>query len=152
MFLQDSHTHCFGGAKHGSVGNSAAKGRSQSDYGGDIFGSLAGERTCNDPTQAVPDKVNLSPGLGQRRFDCVTQVTLYEQIWAFSIDANAGEVGLIANPPQPAVQFCQINIRAQETRNDDDGRAIPAWDTKAIIDRSCVQQQNFGAEKGLGPK
>jgi hypothetical protein len=49
------------------------------------------------------------------------------------------------------MEFHQIEIGAQEPRNDDDSRAISARHAKAVIDGSGVQKEDLGGKQGLGP-
>jgi hypothetical protein len=100
----------------------------------------------------MSNEMNLATGLAERLVDGRIQTTLDQEIGTFCINANSRKVWPVADAPQPCMKLRQIKICPQETRDDDDGRAIPPRNTQPVIDRGGVEDQNFGSDESLGPK
>ena len=54
--------------------------------------------------------------------------------------------------PSQRVELHQIKIGAQKTGNNDYGGAIPAGYAEAVINRSCVQQENLCRKQRFRPR
>ena len=79
-------------------------------------------------------------------------MALDQKIRALSVDADAGKIRPVADAPQPAVEFHQIKIGAEKTRNDDDRGAITARYAEAVIDGSGVQKENLSRKQRFRPR
>ena len=96
--------------------------------------------------------MNLAPGLSQRLLDGFVQMALDQQIWAVGVNPDPGKIRPVPDAPQPAMQFHQVEVGAEKSRNDDYARAISVWDTETVIDGCRVQQKNFCREQGFSPR
>ena len=152
MLLEDLETNRFGGAEDCSIGNRATDGRCERDYGSHVFWSRASHRAGDHSPKAMPDHMNLAPGLLQCFFDGLVQTALDEQVGTFCVNADAGKIGPVSNAPKPGVKLGEVKVGAEESGNDDDGRTVPARYTQAVVHGGCVQQQNFCSEERFGPK
>ena len=68
--------------------------------------------------------MNLASGLSQCLFDRLIQSALDQQVRTLGINADAGEIGLVSNAPQPSMKFRKVEIGAEKAWNDDDRRTI----------------------------
>ncbi len=100
----------------------------------------------------MTDQVNFSSRLRPRCFYGLVQMTLDQEVGAVGVDPNAGKIGPVTNAPQPTMEFHQIKVGAEKTWNDDDPRVIPTRHAKAVVNGSCVQQENLGREERFRPR
>lgn len=94
----------------------------------------------------MPDEVNSSSGLGSRPRDRFVQVSLDKKIRTIGIDADAREIRLIANPPEPAVEFHQIKVGAEKPGNNNDAGGVTVRYPQSVVDGSGMQQENLSCE------
>src|SRR4029077_9651672 len=105
MLFENTKTNRFGGSQHGAIRHRAAGGRRERDERSHVFRPLTCDRTCDDTTKTMTDQMNLAPGFGQRLFDGLVQTALNEKVGAFRVEADAGKIGTVPNPPQPRVKL-----------------------------------------------
>src|SRR5579864_1795293 len=76
---------------------------------------------------------------------------LDKKIRAVSIEPDAGKVRTVTDSAQPAVEFHQVEIRPEESRNDDHGRAIARRYAHSVVHRRGMQKENLGRKQRFGP-
>ncbi len=96
--------------------------------------------------------MNSSSGLGQGSFYGLVQMALDQEIRALGVDTDAGKIGPVSDAPQPGVEFHQIKIGTEKTGNNDHRGVITAGYAEAVIDRSCVQQENLSRKQRFCPR
>ena len=129
----------------------ATKWRRQSNYRRDVMGSLARHGTSDNAAEAVPNQVNLFPGVAKRFFNVVFQSLLDEQIGTFRVQPDSRKVRPIADTAKPRMQLGEVCIRSQKARHQNNGGAVAAGNTEAVVDRRGVQQQKVGCEESFFP-
>ena len=100
----------------------------------------------------MTDQVNFSSCLGPRSFYGLVQMALDQEVRAVGVDPNAGKIRPVTDAPQPTMEFHQIKVGAEKTGNDDDPGVIPMRYAKAVVNRSCVQQENLSREERFCPR
>jgi hypothetical protein len=78
-------------------------------------------------------------------------MALDQEVRAIGIDSNSGKVWPIADTGQPAVELHQIEVGSQEPGNNDNGGAVSARNTQAVIDRGCVKEENLRSTQRFRP-
>ena len=79
-------------------------------------------------------------------------MALDQQIRALGVDPDPGKIGTVSDALQPAVEFHQIKIGTKKTGNNDDCGAVAARYAKAVVNRSCVQQENLSRKQRFRPR
>ena len=61
--------------------------------------------------------MDFTSGVGLCFVEGLVESSLDQQIGAFRVDPDPGEVRAVPNAPEPGVKFSKINVCAQEARN-----------------------------------
>ena len=152
MLLQNTQADGFSGVENGSTGHGASNWRRQRNNRSNVPGPLARHRARNHSSQTMTDQVNFSPCLRPGFFYGLIQMALDEDVRAISVDPDARKIWPVSDAPQPTVELHQIKVGAKKTWNDDDPRVIPMRHAKAVVNGSCVQQENLSREERFRPR
>src|SRR5581483_1804256 len=120
----DPLSNSFSSLQDRAVCNCSAKWRSKRDDGGNVLGTLSGCRARDHSSQAMTNQVDFATGFLESPGNRLIQPALNKKVRTVSIDADTGEIRLIADTRQPGVKLGQIDICAQKAWNDNDSRAL----------------------------
>ena len=120
VFFEDVPANRFSGLKHSSMGHGSAKRSRQTDHRGDVVWSLSGDRTRQDATETVADYVQFSTGILQRLLDTGIQMLLDQNVGTLGVDSDAGKIRPVSDSSEPCVKLCEIGVRAQKSRHEND--------------------------------
>src|SRR3954466_2538856 len=96
--------------------------------------------------------MHLATGFAARLVDGLIETTLNQEVGALGIQSYAGKIGTVADAAKPGMELRQIKIGSQKAWNNDNRRTVAVWDSQAVIDGSCVEDQDFGSDESLSPK
>src|SRR6185437_12543423 len=99
----------------------------------------------------MPDQVNFTARFASRPRDRLAEPEFDEQVRTFGIEADAGKIRPVADPPEPGVQFHQVDVSSEKAGYDDHPGVIAARDSETVVDRRRMQQQEFNSEKRFRP-
>src|SRR5206468_3920092 len=106
----------------------------KSNHRSNVLRLLGSDRAGDDPSQAVPDQVDLAAGFLDGLLDRVPEAIANQQVWTLCIQADTGKVGLIADAFQPGMQMGHIKVGSEKSGNDHDRGPVAMWYTQTVID------------------